>query len=227
MHSRVLRLFHVIKALPPDWDGRTPPGFSNSGMIPVVMTMQPTDGMPCNTYFYDPMVNVRFSFVWFGGGGGDAGPAPRVKPAKLPLACRYVYLLSSPAKNGVSALALSGLYVLFSFSAKVRRIVLLSCFGQVPGREGEKRKAFLREFGLRNRSSSGELLAGFFRYFSSEFDCRMNVVRAFVNVILLSQGFLSFFDRPFMANTYIMVFPCTWSWTNFKGLCLSIETPAV
>ncbi|CAN0346990.1 unnamed protein product [Ascophyllum nodosum] len=46
----------------------------------------------------------------------------------------------------------------------------------VPGREGEKRRAILHEFGSRNRSSSGELLAGFFRYFASELDCRSNVV---------------------------------------------------
>lgn len=69
---------HVFKALPSDWDGRTPPGFSNSGMIPVVMTMQPIDGMPCNTYFYDPTVNV-----WFGVGGReeDGVPVPRMGPA--------------------------------------------------------------------------------------------------------------------------------------------------
>ncbi|CAN0081718.1 unnamed protein product [Ectocarpus fasciculatus] len=44
------------------------------------------------------------------------------------------------------------------------------------GRDGERRAAVLREFGSRNTASSGELLAGFFRYFALELDCRTSVV---------------------------------------------------
>ncbi|CAN0419422.1 unnamed protein product [Laminaria digitata] len=47
---------------------------------------------------------------------------------------------------------------------------------QVPGSDGDRRRALLREFGSRNTASTGELLAGFFRYFASELDCRANVV---------------------------------------------------
>lgn len=49
-------------------------------------------------------------------------------------------------------------------------------FAQTPGRDGERRAAALRQFGSRNTASSGELLAGFFRYFAYELDCRANVV---------------------------------------------------
>ncbi|CAM9919353.1 unnamed protein product, partial [Hapterophycus canaliculatus] len=45
-----------------------------------------------------------------------------------------------------------------------------------PGRDGERRTAALREYGSRNTTSSGELLAGFFRYFAHELDCRTSVV---------------------------------------------------
>ena len=50
---------------------------------------------------------------------------------------------------------------------------------QVHGSDGERRRALLREFGSRNTASTGELLAGFFRYFASELDCRANVVSRF------------------------------------------------
>lgn len=48
---------------------------------------------------------------------------------------------------------------------------------QIPGIEGDRRRALLHDFGSRNTTSTGELLAGFFRYFASELDCRANVVR--------------------------------------------------
>lgn len=44
------------QALPPDWEGESPALFPSSS-LPTVMTNQPTDGMNCNTYFYDPLVS--------------------------------------------------------------------------------------------------------------------------------------------------------------------------
>lgn len=46
-----------------------------------------------------------------------------------------------------------------------------------PGAEGERRTRVLREFGARNVTPPGELLAGFFRYFASELDYRTHAVR--------------------------------------------------
>lgn len=53
----------------------------------------------------------------------------------------------------------------------------MDCVAQASGRDGECRAAVLRDFGSRNTASSGELLAGFFRYFAYELDCRASVVR--------------------------------------------------
>ena len=55
--------------------------------------------------------------------------------------------------------------------------LVIRSVAQAPGRDGERRAAVLRDFGSRNTASSGELLAGFFRYFAYELDCRASVVR--------------------------------------------------
>ena len=53
------------QALPPDWAGENP-GLFGSSSLPTVTTNQPTDGMNCNTYFYDPLVSFSVLVPWYG-----------------------------------------------------------------------------------------------------------------------------------------------------------------